>query len=121
MAQLVAVYGCQDPTDLAEATNRIAKRLGPQRTALALEAIDALGLDDLDRGFLKTIGTVYKGGPVGLDTIAATMNEDAGTLEDVVEPYLLQIGFLARTRRGRALTPAACAHLGLPALNVPLD
>lgn len=89
--------------------------------ALALEAIDALGLDDLDRGFLKTIGTVYKGGPVGLDTIAATMNEDAGTLEDVVEPYLLQIGFLARTRRGRALTPAACQHLGLPALNVPLD
>ncbi|MFO0855836.1 MAG: Holliday junction branch migration DNA helicase RuvB [Phycisphaerales bacterium] len=82
--------------------------------ALALEAIDALGLDDLDRSFLKTIGTVYKGGPVGLETIAATMNEDAGTLEDVVEPYLLQIGFLARTRRGRALTLAACQHLGLP-------
>ncbi len=89
--------------------------------ALALEAIDALGLDELDRGFLRTIGTVYKGGPVGLDTIAATMNEDAGTLEDVVEPYLLQIGFLARTRRGRALTLKACQHLGLPATMVPTD
>lgn len=89
--------------------------------ALALEAIDALGLDDLDRSFLKTIGTVYKGGPVGLETIAATMNEDAGTLEDVVEPYLLQIGFLARTRRGRALTLAACQHLGLPGSLVPSE
>jgi len=81
--------------------------------ALRLEGVDALGLDALDRGFLKIIATIYGGGPVGLETIAATMNEDAGTLEDVVEPYLLQIGFLARTRRGRALTRAACDHLGL--------
>ncbi len=81
--------------------------------ALKLEGVDQLGLDDLDRSFLRTIGTTYKGGPVGLETIAATMNEDSGTLEDVVEPYLLQIGFLARTRRGRALTQAACTHLGL--------
>lgn len=89
--------------------------------ALAIEAIDALGLDELDRSFLRTIGTTYGGGPVGLETIAATMNEDAGTLEDVVEPYLLQIGFLARTRRGRALTRAATDHLGLPPPQVSPD
>jgi Holliday junction DNA helicase RuvB len=82
--------------------------------ALDLEGVDALGLDELDRGYLRTIATVYKGGPVGLETVAATMNEDAGTLEDVVEPYLLQIGFLARTRRGRAITGSAAEHLGLP-------
>jgi Holliday junction DNA helicase RuvB len=81
--------------------------------ALLLEGVDALGLDELDRSYLRTIGNVYSCGPVGLETVAATMNEDAGTLEDVVEPYLLQIGFLARTRRGRALTKAACDHLGL--------
>jgi holliday junction DNA helicase RuvB len=81
--------------------------------ALALEAIDQLGLDNLDRMYLRTIATTYEGGPVGLDAIAATLNEDAGTLEDVVEPYLLQIGFLARTRRGRMMTRAAAEHLGL--------
>lgn len=81
--------------------------------ALELEGIDALGLDDLDRAYLRTIGEVYRGGPVGLEAIAATLNEDTGTLEDVVEPYLLQIGFLARTRRGRQLTQKAVDHLGL--------
>jgi holliday junction DNA helicase RuvB len=82
--------------------------------ALTLEGVDALGLDELDRSALRTLATTYRGGPVGLETLAATMNEDAGTLEDVVEPYLLQIGFLARTRRGRALTLAGAEHLGLP-------
>ena len=82
-------------------------------TALGLEGVDGLGLDELDRSYLRTIATVYDGGPVGLETVAATMNEDGGTLEDVVEPYLLQIGFLARTRRGRMLTRAAAEHLGL--------
>jgi len=86
--------------------------------ALRLEGIDALGLDDLDRSYLAIIGTTYRCGPVGLETIAATMNEDAGTLEDVVEPFLLQIGFLARTRRGRALTKAAADHLGLSFIPV---
>ncbi len=81
--------------------------------ALSLEGVDGLGLDELDRAYLRVIGTTYSCGPVGLETVAATMNEDAGTLEDVVEPYLLQLGFLARTRRGRALTRAACDHLGL--------
>ncbi len=81
--------------------------------ALALEGIDALGLDDLDRAYLEAIGGVYKGGPVGLEAIAATMGEDAGTLGDVVEPFLLQIGFLARTRRGRLLTAAGAEFAGV--------
>lgn len=94
---------------------RAAGRIDEQvvADALAIEKVDALGLDDLDRKYLRTIGEVYEGGPVGLEAVAATLNEDAGTLEDVVEPYLLQIGFLARTRQGRKLTPRACEHLNL--------
>tara|TARA_R110002073_G_scaffold1715_3_gene12427 strand:- start:184254 stop:185348 length:1095 start_codon:yes stop_codon:yes gene_type:complete len=84
--------------------------------ALKLEGIDALGLDELDRSYIKTIRNIYAGGPVGLEAVAATLNEDTGTLEDVVEPYLLQIGFLARTKRGRMVTNRACKHLGLPAM-----
>ncbi len=91
------------------------------RRALRLEGVDDLGLDELDRTYLRTIATVYKGGPVGLDAVAATMNEDAGTLEDVVEPYLLQIGFLARTRRGRMLTQTAADHLGVGAAPAAPD
>lgn len=90
------------------------------RAALALEGVDDLGLDELDRSYLRTIGNVYRGGPVGLEAVAATLNEDAGTLEDVVEPYLLQIGFLARTRRGRCLTARAISKLGL-SCPVPED
>ncbi len=82
--------------------------------ALALEGVDELGLDDLDRAYLQTLAGTYQGGPAGLEAIAATLGEDSGTLEDVVEPFLLQIGFLARTRTGRRLTPAAAKHLGLP-------
>ncbi|MEQ9454475.1 MAG: Holliday junction branch migration DNA helicase RuvB [Phycisphaeraceae bacterium] len=81
--------------------------------ALALEGVDELGLDELDRKYLKVIGTVYEGGPVGLEAIAATLGEDSATLEELVEPFLLQIGFLARTRRGRALTARAAAHVGV--------
>ena len=88
------------------------------RQALELEGIDPLGLDDLDRAYLRTIGDVYRGGPVGLEAIAATLNEDVGTLEDMVEPYLLQIGFLARTRRGRQLTRQAVDHMGF-SLSIP--
>ncbi len=89
--------------------------------ALLLEGVDAMGLDELDRSYLRTIGTTYSGGPVGLETVAATMNEDAGALEDVVEPFLLQIGFLARTRRGRALTRASADHLGMAHITPPSD
>jgi Holliday junction DNA helicase RuvB len=86
--------------------------------ALALEGVDAMGLDELDRTYLRIIGTTYAGGPVGLEAVAATMNEDAGTLESVVEPYLLQLGFVARHRRGRMLTRAGALHAGVP---VPAD
>jgi Holliday junction DNA helicase RuvB len=82
--------------------------------ALALEGIDDLGLDELDRSYLRVIAKTYSGGPVGLEAVAATLNHDSGTLEDVVEPFLLQIGFLARTRRGRALTGAGAKHIGMP-------
>lgn len=81
--------------------------------ALELEGVDALGLDALDRKYMQVIGEVYDGGPVGLEAVAATMSEDAGTLEDVIEPYLLQLGFVARTRRGRQLTRAGGEHVGL--------
>ena len=75
--------------------------------------IDALGLDNTDRRMLKTIIEFYDGGPVGLDTLAATVGEEAITLEDVYEPYLMQIGFLSRTPRGRCVTRLAYEHLGL--------
>jgi Holliday junction DNA helicase RuvB len=81
--------------------------------ALQLEGVDALGLDELDRKYLRCIAEVYEGGPVGLEAVAATLGDDAGTLEQAVEPYLLQIGFLARTRKGRQLTKAGAEHLGL--------
>jgi len=81
--------------------------------ALKMEQIDALGLDELDRAFLKALAEVYNGGPAGIDAIAATLGEERDTLEDVVEPYLLQIGFIRRTKRGREITEQACRHLGL--------
>ena len=81
--------------------------------ALVMEQIDELGLDELDRSFLRALATVYEGGPAGIEAIAATLGEERDTLEDVVEPYLLQIGFVRRTRRGREITKDACKHLGL--------
>ncbi len=81
--------------------------------ALKMEQIDALGLDELDRSVLKALANVYDGGPAGIEAIAATLGEERDTLEDVVEPYLLQIGFLRRTKRGREITARACEHLGL--------
>lgn len=74
--------------------------------------VDALGLDELDRKLLLAIIEKHKGGPVGLETIAATISEDVGTIEEVVEPYLLQIGFLKRTSRGRVLTLEAFTYFG---------
>jgi holliday junction DNA helicase RuvB len=81
--------------------------------ALQREGVDRLGLDRLDRAFLRTIVEQYGGGPVGLAAIAATLTEDAETLEDVVEPYLLKAGFVVRTASGRKATPQAYRHLGL--------
>ncbi len=81
--------------------------------ALDLLDVDVLGLDDLDRRVLRAIVEKYGGGPVGLETIAASISEEADTIMDVVEPYLLQMGFLDRTPRGRTVTRAAYEHLGL--------
>jgi Holliday junction DNA helicase RuvB len=141
-AQLLKL-GCQDGTlELIAArsrgtpriANRLLKRvrdyaqvkgsgvLSPEivENALKMEQIDALGLDPLDRAFLKALVNTYEGGPAGIEAIAATLGEERDTLEDVVEPYLLQIGFLRRTKRGREITPHARDHLGLqPRRNKP--
>ena len=81
--------------------------------ALRREGVDARGLDRLDRAYLDTIAAQYGGGPVGINAIAATLTEDVETLEDVVEPYLLKIGFVQRTAQGRKTTAAALGHLGI--------
>ena len=82
--------------------------------ALDLLEVDSYGLDKLDRRILQTMIQNFQGGPVGLETLAAAIGEDAGTLEDVYEPYLLQNGFLGRTPRGRIATARAYEHLGYP-------
>lgn len=81
--------------------------------ALSLFAIDTLGLDHNDRKFLIELINKHGGGPVGLSTIAATLHEDPGTIEEVIEPYLIQVGLLKRTTKGRVISPAAYKHLGL--------
>ncbi len=83
------------------------------QAALDLAEIDGRGLDEQDRTFLRTIIEVYNGGPVGIEAIAATMGEERDTLEDVIEPYLLQKAFVTRTRQGRRATRPAYEHLGL--------
>jgi len=108
--------------------NRLLKRVrdyaevkasGTITVAIAAEAlsqleVDAIGLDEIDHKLLRTIIEKFNGGPVGLDTIAAAISEEADTIMDVYEPYLLQLGFLERTPRGRLATPSAYQHLGLP-------
>jgi Holliday junction DNA helicase RuvB len=83
------------------------------RDALTLLEVDSLGLDDIDRRVLQTIIEKFEGGPVGLDTIGAALSEEPDTIMDVVEPYLLQLGFLDRTPRGRVATRRAYEHLGI--------
>lgn len=90
-----------------QVTDKLAK------DALSLLSVDPLGLDDLDHRFLRAIIEKHSGGPVGIETVASTVSEDVGTLEEVVEPYLLQIGFIKRTPRGRIATKSAYEHLGL--------
>ena len=82
--------------------------------ALEVQQVDGLGLDELDRHFLTTLIKVYDGGPAGIEALAATMGQERDTLEDVVEPFLLQIGFVIRTRQGRQATKRAYDHLHLP-------
>ena len=83
--------------------------------ALAQLEVDARGLDALDHRYLRCIAVNYSGGPVGIETIAAALSEPRDAIEEIIEPYLLQQGFIARTPRGRMLTAAAFTHLGLPA------
>ncbi len=83
--------------------------------ALDIQQVDNLGLDELDRAFLRTLIGVYGGGPAGIDALAATMGQERDTLEDMVEPYLLQVGFVIRTRQGRQATRAAYEHLDISA------
>jgi len=91
------------------------------QAALKLEGIDTLGLDELDRRFLRTIIEIYSGGPVGIEAVAATLGEETDTLVDVVEPFLLQSGMLARTRRGRLATIKAYEHLNIVRTEPPQD
>ncbi len=84
------------------------------REALELLEVDSIGLDEVDRKILRTIIEKYNGGPVGLDTLAASTGEESTTIEDVYEPFLLQMGFIARTPRGRVVTSLAYRHLKIP-------
>jgi Holliday junction DNA helicase RuvB len=92
---------------------RITRELADK--ALAMLDVDPQGFDIMDRKLLEAVVHRFDGGPVGLDNIAASIGEESGTIEDVIEPYLIQQGFLQRTPRGRMATQAAYRHLGLPA------
>ena len=97
--------------DFAEYDEKKNVDLEITRKALSLLGIDDLGLDKIDNLILETIISKFNGGPVGIDTLAASTGEDAGTIEDVVEPFLLQLGFISRTPRGRECTALAYHHL----------
>jgi len=99
--------------DFAEVRGDGSITVETTRAALKLEAIDEEGLTDTDRRFLRTIAENYCGGPVGIEALAATLQTEADTLTEVVEPYLLNIGFVIRTPSGRKITPKGVAHLGL--------
>lgn len=101
--------------DFAQVDGLNSINLVAARKALDALEIDDLGLDRIDRVMLRTLIQKYQGGPVGLETLAASTGEDAGTIEDVYEPYLLQQGLIARTPRGRSATALAYRHLGLTA------
>jgi len=103
--------------DFAHAREETAVSLATARYGLERLEVDSYGLDELDRRLLVTAIEHYRGGPVGLKALAASLGEDEGTLEDIYEPYLLQLGFLQRTPRGRVVTARARRHLGYPAVN----
>jgi Holliday junction DNA helicase RuvB len=132
LAVAISVDGANEIARRARGTPRIAGRLlrrvrdfaavdaEPEITrtvadrALRLLDVDAIGLDQMDRRYLTTIAISFGGGPVGIETIAAALSEPRDAIEDIIEPYLIQQGFLQRTPRGRMLTPHAFRHLGLP-------
>lgn len=99
--------------DVAQVTRK--DRIDPSvvEKTLSILGLDTLGLDEMDRRILTTILVRFEGGPLGLSTLSAALNEEQGTIEDVYEPYLIQMGLLARTPRGRVATPAAARHLGV--------
>ncbi len=103
--------------DFAHARAEDAISLDTARFGLERLEVDGFGLDDLDRRLLAIAIEHYRGGPVGLKALAASLGEDEGTIEDIYEPYLLQLGFLQRTPRGRVVTDRARKHLGYPALT----
>lgn len=96
--------------DFAQVKNLDAIDINVAKEALDILEVDSLGLNDLDRKFIKEIVSKHKGGPVGLSTIAATLNEDGVTIEEVIEPYLIQIGFLKKTPQGRVISQKAFDH-----------
>ncbi|MBR5257959.1 MAG: Holliday junction branch migration DNA helicase RuvB, partial [Clostridia bacterium] len=98
--------------DYAEVQADGVVNLKVAREGLKLQEVDDLGLDRTDRNMLTVMITKFSGGPVGLETLAATTGEDAGTIEDVYEPYLMQLGFIMRTPRGRVCTALAYRHMG---------
>ncbi|WP_292835743.1 Holliday junction branch migration DNA helicase RuvB, partial [Microbacterium sp.] len=104
----VIVHGAAGAGRGGDATERDVQ------AALELYDVDAIGLDRLDRAVLDAVVRRFRGGPVGLNTLAVTVGEEAETIESVVEPYLVRIGFLGRTPRGRVATPEAYAHLRVP-------
>lgn len=99
--------------DFAQVANKEKIDVDIAKKSLDKLEIDNLGLDNIDRHMLSTIITKFNGGPVGLDTLAASIGEDKDTIEDVYEPFLMQLGFIARTPRGRIVTRLAYEHLGL--------
>ena len=99
--------------DFAEVRNSGVVTAEVASAAMEIEGVDALGLDRLDRLYLTTLSKNYQGGPAGINALAATINEDQQTLEDVVEPFLLKIGFIVRTPQGRRTTPEGFEHIGL--------
>ena len=99
--------------DFAEIEGKGIIDLETARTALELFEVDAKGLDEIDRIMLTTIVEKFDGGPVGIDTLAAAIGEERNTIEEVYEPYLIQLGYLARTPRGRVITSGGYRHLGL--------
>ena len=107
--------------DFAQVLNDGVITLAIAQDALSRLKVDALGLDDVDHKYLLGIIERFKGGPVGVESIAASIGEEPMTLEDVYEPYLLQIGFINRTPRGRVVTPKAYEHLGINYQNSLFD
>lgn len=104
--------------DFAQVAHRQAIDAAIVKQALDLLQVDSRGLDEVDRKMLLTMINFYQGGPVGLKTIAANIGEETNTIEEMYEPYLIQIGYISRTPRGRVVTPAAYDHLGI---NYPTD